>query len=128
MFLFLQVSMETKKPTLKQFRKQYPREYAVLSERMGYKNEALRCYAHSQNAEEVIHAAEIAIQLTRYNFARRLLKKAVELSGNSLGLSRSCAYSSPGSMGAGIGLCNAEDADKKIRNRVSELEAELNRK
>lgn len=126
--------MERKRPTLEQFRKAYPEEYAQLSEKSGCREEAFRYYSNSKDPKEIIHAAELAIGLVRYTEARKLLKKATKLSGESLARCEgdvSNAQMNPegsGMMGAAMGYWNAKDENERIKQRVSALEAQLRTK
>ena len=126
--------MERKKLTLAQFKREYPLEYAELSEQKGCKDESLRYYSRSRDAEEVIHAAELAITLVRYDYAKRLLKKATRLAEEDLAECQREVYSAQmdpegsGMTGAAMGFWNSQDKNERIKQKISELEAELRTK
>jgi hypothetical protein len=132
-FTLIKMNMARKKPTLAEFKREYPREYAELSEILGYKEEALKCYANSFEPEKIMRAAKLAIGLTKYELARGLLKKAKKLAEDNLASAEESVADSQrmegsGLMGSAMGYWSAENTVERIRMEVSKLEAELARK
>lgn len=121
--------MTKQKPTLEDFRKADPKGYATLCEQQGCNEEALKYYASSKDPCEVIHGAELAIDLQNYSQAKRLLTKALEFSKKRLARAEEALEEAQkydiGIMGAGMSCFSAEESNKRIKQKVSELETKL---
>jgi len=68
-----------RKPTAARLKKANPRVYAELCEEANCYREAYHFYSQSQEPEDLVHAAELALQSNRRREVRGLCKKAREI-------------------------------------------------
>ncbi len=127
-----------KKITLGELRKVDPLAFVKLCEKIGNKDEPLKYYAESNNAQDIYHAAKLAFELNKYDFAKNLLKKAREVSEKYLSSIRGDVIGydhgpreGDGLMGAlysNISRTEIRGEHQELRLKISELEKILGEK
>jgi len=108
------------------------RAYAELCERYGNTETAIKLFASTNNEHYVCHAAEIAMNLGKYDLTRHLIKKAKKLIELDKNYDEARFEDEPGN-GLGLMMCLAsewgarEGAKKEVEDLEKRLEKETRR-
>lgn len=116
------------KQALRILKKVNPRAYAQFQERTGNREEALAYFSASESGEELIHGAELAYGLSKYELARALLTKARGASERSLRESEYHAmypFSESSGMGEAMSYLNHQDEHRRNCAKISAIEEKL---